>query len=179
MVNLIGKQAPIFTLKAIMPNKSVGNVALEPIKSAGKWTVLFFYPMDFTEVCPTEITAFSDRYDEFIDLNTEIIGVSKDTVETHLKWINTDRFHNGVGQLAYPLAEDVQGELAQLYRVYNEQEQLALRALFIISPDGELQYESVFHYNIGRDIDEILRVLQALQTGGLCPANWRPGDALL
>lgn len=102
-----------------------------------KWTVLFFYPMDFTFVCPTEITAMSDRYDEFEDLDAEVIGVSTDTIHTHLAWINTDRKENGLGQLKYPLAADTNHEVSREYGVLIEEEGVALRGLFIINPEGE------------------------------------------
>lgn len=176
---MVGKQAPDFTMDAVLPDKSFGKVSLEEIIKQDKWTVLFFYPMDFTFVCPTEITAMSDRYDEFEDLDAEVIGVSTDTIHTHLAWINTERTKNGIGELKYPLAADHNQKVARDYGVLIEEEGVALRGLFIINPEGELQYQTVFHNNIGRDVDETLRVLQALQTGGLCPANWRPGQATL
>lgn len=176
---MVGKQAPNFTMEAVLPDKSFGKVSLEDIKAQDKWTVLFFYPMDFTFVCPTEITAMSDRYDEFEDLDAEVIGVSTDTIHTHLAWINTDRTKNGLGELKYPLAADTNHEISKEYGVLIEEEGIALRGLFIINPEGELKYQTVFDNNIGRDVDETLRVLQALQTGGLCPANWRPGQATL
>lgn len=175
----VGKQAPLFEMDAVMPDKTFGKVSLKENIQQEKWTVLFFYPMDFTFVCPTEITAISDQYDLFEDLETEVIGVSTDTVYTHLAWINTDRTKNGLGQLKYPLAADHNHLVAKKYGVLIEEEGVALRGLFIISPEGELQYQVIHHDNIGRDIDEVLRVLQALQTGGLCPANWRPGDETL
>lgn len=176
---MVGKQAPVFTMDAVLPDKSFGKVSLEEIRKQDKWTVLFFYPMDFTFVCPTEITAMSDRYDEFEDLDAEVIGVSTDTIHTHLAWINTERTKNGLGELKYPLAADTNHQVSKEYGVFIEEEGIALRGLFIINPEGELQYQTVFHNNIGRDVDETLRVLQALQTGGLCPANWRPGQATL
>ncbi|MFJ7731973.1 peroxiredoxin [Lysinibacillus pakistanensis] len=176
---MVGKQAPDFTMEAVLPDKSFGKVSLEDIKAQDKWTVLFFYPMDFTFVCPTEITAMSDRYDEFEDLDAEVIGVSTDTIHTHLAWINTDRTQNGLGELKYPLAADTNHQISKEYGVLIEEEGIALRGLFIINPEGELKYQTVFDNNIGRDVDETLRVLQALQTGGLCPANWRPGQATL
>lgn len=176
---MVGKQAPDFTMEAVLPDKSFGKVSLEDIKAQDKWTVLFFYPMDFTFVCPTEITAMSDRYDEFEDLDAEVIGVSTDTIHTHLAWINTDRTQNGLGDLKYPLAADTNHQVSKEYGVLIEEEGIALRGLFIINPEGELKYQTVFDNNIGRDVDETLRVLQALQTGGLCPANWRPGQATL
>ncbi len=176
---MVGKQAPRFTMDAVLADKSFGKVSLEENMKQDKWTVLFFYPMDFTFVCPTEITAMSDRYDEFEDLDAEIIGVSTDTIHTHLAWINTDRQENGLGELQYPLAADTNHSVSRDYGVLIEEEGIALRGLFIINPEGEMQYQTVFHNNIGRDVDETLRVLQALQTGGLCPANWRPGQKTL
>ncbi|WP_144513803.1 peroxiredoxin [Bacillus sp. FJAT-22090] len=176
---MVGKQAPRFTMDAVLADKSFGKVNLEDIMKEDKWTVLFFYPMDFTFVCPTEITAMSDRYDEFEDLDAEVIGVSTDTIHTHLAWINTAREDNGLGELKYPLAADTNHAVARDYGVLIEEEGIALRGLFIINPEGEMQYQTVFHNNIGRDVDETLRVLQALQTGGLCPANWRPGQKTL
>jgi peroxiredoxin 2/4 len=176
---MVGKQAPRFEMDAVLPNKEFGKVSLEENMKNGKWTVLFFYPMDFTFVCPTEITALSDRYDEFEDLDAEVIGVSTDTIHTHLAWIKTDRKDNGLGDIKYPLAADTNHVVSREYGVLIEEEGIALRGLFIISPEGELMYSVVNHNNIGRDVDETLRVLQALQTGGLCPANWKPGQATL
>ena len=176
---MVGTQAPRFEMDAVMPNKKFGKVSLEKIMKDDKWTVLFFYPMDFTFVCPTEITAMSDRYGEFEDLDAEVIGVSTDTIHTHKAWINTDRGDNGLGELAYPLAADTSHKVATDYGVLIADEGVALRGLFIINQEGELQYQTVFDNNIGRDVDETLRVLQALQTGGLCPANWKPGQATL
>jgi peroxiredoxin 2/4 len=176
---MVGKQAPRFTMEAVLADKSFGKVSLEENMNQDKWTVLFFYPMDFTFVCPTEITAMSDRFDEFEDLDAQIIGVSTDTIHTHLAWINTARQDNGLGELKYPLAADTNHTVSRDYGVLIEEEGIALRGLFIINPEGEMQYQTVFHNNIGRDVDETLRVLQALQTGGLCPANWRPGQKTL
>ena len=176
---MVGKQAPNFEMEAVMPNKEFGKVSLEENIKAGKWTVLFFYPMDFTFVCPTEITAMSDRYNEFKELNAEVIGASTDTIHTHKAWINTPRDENGLGDLNYPLAADTNHAVTKEYGVLIEEEGVALRGLFIINPEGELQYQTVFHNNIGRDVDETLRVLQALQTGGLCPVNWKPGQKTL
>ena len=176
---MVGKQAPRFTMEAVLADKSFGKVSLEENMNQDKWTVLFFYPMDFTFVCPTEITAMSDRFDEFEDLDAQVIGVSTDTIHTHLAWINTAREDNGLGELKYPLAADTNHSVAREYGVLIEEEGIALRGLFIINPEGEMQYQTVFHNNIGRDVDETLRVLQALQTGGLCPANWRPGQKTL
>jgi peroxiredoxin 2/4 len=176
---LVGKPAPRFEMDAVLPNKEFGKVSLEDIKAQDKWTVIYFYPMDFTFVCPTEITALSDRYDEFEDLDTEVVGVSTDTIHTHLAWINTPRDENGLGQLKYPLAADTNHTVSKEYGVLIEEEGIALRGLFIINPEGELVHSVVHHNNVGREVDEVLRVLQALQTGGLCPADWKPGQETL
>ncbi|WP_017756173.1 peroxiredoxin [Calidifontibacillus oryziterrae] len=176
---MVGKQAPRFEMEAVLPNKEFGKVSLEENMKNDKWTVLFFYPMDFTFVCPTEIVAMSDSYELFQDLDAEIIGVSTDTIHTHLAWINTDREKNGLGQLKYPLAADTNHTVSRDYGVLIEEQGVALRGLFIINPEGELQYSVVNDLNVGRSVDETLRVLQALQTGGLCPANWKPGQATL
>ncbi len=176
---MVGKQAPRFEMEAVLANKEFGKVSLEETMKNDKWTVLFFYPMDFTFVCPTEITALSDRYEEFEDLDAEVIGVSTDTIHTHLAWIKTDRKDNGLGNIKFPLAADTNHSVSRDYGVLIEEEGIALRGLFIISPQGELQYVVVNHNNIGRDVDETLRVLQALQTGGLCPVNWKPGQSTL
>ncbi|PSL50861.1 alkyl hydroperoxide reductase subunit AhpC [Salsuginibacillus halophilus] len=176
---MVAKQAPRFEMNAVMPNKEFGKVKLNDMMSEDKYTVLFFYPMDFTFVCPTEIQAMSDRYDEFEDLDAEIIGVSTDTIHTHKAWINTSREDNGLGDLNYPLAADTNHQISRDYGVLDEGEGVALRGLFIISPEGELVYSVVTHNDVGRDVDETLRVLQALQTGGLCPANWKPGEETL
>ena len=178
-VCMVGKKAPLFEVHAVFPNGKSGIVSLAQNIKNDLWTVVIFYPKDFTKVCPTEITAVSDRYDEFEDLETMVVAMSTDSVNAHKEWIATPRYENGVGYLNFPLASDTNGFVSRLYNVYNEEEQVSLRGLFIINPEGELQYITVFHNNIGRDADETLRVLQALQTGGLCPADWRPGDELL
>ncbi len=179
MERMVGKQAPDFTLDAVMENKTFGKVSLAENMKNDKWTILFFYPMDFTFVCPTEILAFSERVGEFADLDASVIGVSTDTIHTHLAWINASLEDNGLGQLNFPLAADTNHNLSRDYGVLIEEEGIALRGLFIVNPEGELMYSTVFHNNVGRDVDETLRVLQALQTGGLCPANWRPGQKTL
>ncbi|GAB6933644.1 peroxiredoxin [Calditerricola satsumensis] len=174
---IVGKPAPDFEMEAVMPNGEFGKVKLSDYK--GKWLVLFFYPLDFTFVCPTEITALSDRYEDFKDLDCEIIGVSTDSKYSHKAWINTPRDANGLGKLKYPLASDQLHTVSRDYGVYLEDQGVALRGLFIIDPEGIVRYQVVHDLNVGRDVDEVLRVLQALQTGGLCPANWKPGQETL
>lgn len=174
----MGLPAPSFQLPSTKNIETLEEaVKLDDYK--GKWLMLFFWPYDFTFVCPTEIIAFSDRYDEFLDLDCEVIGVSVDSVYTHKAWMNTSRDSNGIGPIRYPLASDITKETAQAYGVLNEKEGVAHRGLFIIDPEGILRYQVVTDMNVGRSVDETLRVLQALQAGGLCPANWKPGQSTL
>jgi peroxiredoxin (alkyl hydroperoxide reductase subunit C) len=174
----IGKPAPDFDMastKNITTLKE--NVKLSDYK--GKWTVLLFYPLDFTFVCPTELTAFSDRYEEFQRIGAEIIGVSTDSVFSHRAWINTPREKGGVEGLKYPLAADSTRSVTRSYGVLIEDRGIALRGLFVIDPEGVLRYKVVHDLNIGRSVEETLRVIQALQTGGLCQAEWKPGQPTL
>jgi peroxiredoxin (alkyl hydroperoxide reductase subunit C) len=174
----VGKPAPDFNLPSTKNLETLKeNVKLSDYK--GKWLILMFYPLDFTFVCPTELTAFSDRLDEINGVGAEVIGISTDSVHSHRAWIKTPRDQNGIEGLRYPLASDVAGRLAAKYNILVEEANIALRGLFIINPDGVLQYSVVHDLNIGRSVDETLRVLQGLQTGGLCAANWTPGQANL
>ncbi len=145
----------------------------------GKWLVFFFYPLDFTFVCPTEITALSDRASEFQEFDCEILGCSTDSVFSHWAWLNTPREKNGIAGTQFPLVSDFTKSVARAYGVLDEKSGVAQRGLFIIDPDGVLKYAVVTDDNVGRSVEETLRVLQALQTGGLCPAEWKPGKALL
>jgi peroxiredoxin (alkyl hydroperoxide reductase subunit C) len=174
----VGKPAPDFDLPS---TKNIDTLA-ENVKLSdytGKWLILLFYPLDFTFVCPTELTAFSDRLDELEGVGAEVIGVSTDSVHSNRAWINTPRDQNGIEGLKYPLASDVGGRLAAKYNILVEESNIALRGLFIINPEGILQYAVVHDLNIGRSVEETLRVLQGLQTGGLCAADWKPGDSNL
>ncbi|WP_199615482.1 peroxiredoxin [Paenibacillus alkalitolerans] len=175
---LVGKKAPEFTMETALGNgKDFGKVSLSDYK--GKWLVFFFYPLDFTFVCPTEIIALSEAYDQFQDLDCEILGCSTDSKFSHRAWINTPRDQNGLGQLNYPIASDINKTVARDYGVLDENEGIAFRGLFIIDPEGELKYQVVTHNDVGRSVEETIRVLQALQSGGLCPANWKPGQKTL
>ncbi|MFF2091103.1 peroxiredoxin [Paenibacillus sp. NPDC058174] len=172
---LVGRPAPDFTMDtATGDGKDFGTASLSDYK--GKWLVLFFYPLDFTFVCPTEITALSLAAEEFSKLNTEILGVSVDSKHSHRAWINTPVNDNGLGELNFPLAADITKKVASDYGVLIEEEGIALRGLYIIDPQGEVKYQVVNHNDVGRSVDETLRVLQALQSGGLCPMNWKPGQ---
>ena len=171
----VGQPAPDFNMPSTRNMETLAeNVKLSDYK--GKWLILLFYPLDFTFVCPTELTAFSDRLDELTGIGAEVIGISTDSVHSHRAWIKTPRDQNGIEGLRYPLASDTGGRLAAKYNILVEEEGIALRGLFIINPEGILQYAVVHDLNIGRSVDETLRVLQGLQTGGLCAADWTPGQ---
>jgi peroxiredoxin (alkyl hydroperoxide reductase subunit C) len=146
---------------------------------AGKWVVLLFYPLDFTFVCPTELTTFSDKLGDFEGVGAEVIGVSTDSVHSHRAWLRTPRAQNGVEGLKYPLASDITKQVSRDYGVLIEDKGIALRGLFVIDPEGVLRYAVVHDLNVGRSSEETLRVIQALQTGGLCQAEWRPGQETL
>lgn len=172
---LVGRPAPDFTMQTVSGDgKGFGKVSLSDYR--GKWLVFFFYPLDFTFVCPTEITALSEAAAQFEALDTEILGASVDSIHSHKAWINTPKDSNGLGRLNFPLAADITKQVAKDYGILIEEEGIALRGLFIIDPEGELKYQVVNHNDVGRSVEETLRVLQALQSGGLCPMNWKPGD---
>ncbi len=174
----VGLPAPDFNMASTKNLETLEeNVKLSDYK--GKWTILLFYPLDFTFVCPTELTAFSDRYEEFEGIGADIIGVSTDSAFSHRAWINTPRDKGGVADMKYPLAADITGEVSRKYGVLIEDKGIALRGLFVIDPEGILKYQVVHDLNIGRSVDETIRVVQGLQTGGLCAAEWKPGDSNL
>jgi alkyl hydroperoxide reductase subunit AhpC len=158
----VGHPAPAFVMKtAHNLQRLESRVALEDYRD--RWLVMFFYPMDFTFVCPTEILALSDRYEEFIELGADVLGVSTDSVYAHRAWIQTPREQNGVAGLQFALASDITKSVSADYGVLVEDEGVALRGLFIIDPAGILQYVVVHNLNIGRSVDETLRVLEGLQ----------------
>jgi len=174
----VSSEAPDFDMASTANIKTLAqNVKLSDY--AGKWLVMLFYPLDFTFVCPTELTAFSDRYEEFEGIGAEVIGVSTDSVYSHRAWLQTPRDKGGVEGLKYPLASDITKQVSNDYGVLIEDQGIALRGLFVIDPEGVLRYKVVHDLNIGRSVDETLRVIQALQTGGLCQAEWRPGQETL
>lgn len=173
MDRLVGKKAPNFSMTtALGDGNDFGRATLEEYK--GKWLVLFFYPLDFTFVCPTEITAYSKRYEEFKKEGAEVLGVSVDSEHSHRAWINSS-----LGKLNFPLASDLTKQVSLDYGVLVEEKGIALRGLFIIDPEGIVKYSVVHDLNVGRSVDETLRVLKALKTGGLCPVDWTEGEETL
>jgi peroxiredoxin (alkyl hydroperoxide reductase subunit C) len=173
-VSLVQKNAPDFKGKAVVGHE-FRDLSLSQYK--GKWVILFFYPLDFTFVCPTEIIDFSERTDEFKKLNAEVIGCSVDSEFTHLAWINTPRKEGGLGEIKYPLLSDINKNIAQDYGVLAGG--VALRGLFIINPKGQVVYEVVHDLAVGRNPDETLRVLAAFQqvekTGEVCLSGGEDG----
>ncbi|MFM9157957.1 MAG: peroxiredoxin, partial [Dolichospermum sp.] len=173
-----GQLAPDFTATAVV-DQQFKSIKLSDYR--GRYVVVFFYPLDFTFVCPTEITAFSDRYAEFSTLNTEVLGISVDSEFSHLAWMQTDRKSGGVGDLNYPLVSDIKKEISAAYNVLDPSSGIALRGLFILDKDGILQYATINNLAFGRSVDETLRILQAIQhvqshPDEVCPIDWQPGD---
>ena len=167
----VGQPAPGFSLDGVLDGEFV-EVKLDD--HTGNWVVLFFYPLDFTFVCHTEIRGFSARLKEFEELGAQVIGCSVDSKYSHLAWAERD-----FGKLGFPLLSDIKREATEAYGVLLPDEGIALRGTFIIDPEGVLRYAVVHDNSIGRNTDETLRVLQALQTGELCPVDWKPGEATL
>ena len=172
----VGRPAPDFSLEAVVSteeDKQFKQVSLGDYK--GKWLVLFFYPADFSFVCPTEIRGFNTSLAAFRKLGAEIVGASADSKYSHLAWLE----RGDLGELHFPLLADFTKETARDYGVLEEETGMALRGLFIIDPQGVIQYQVVQNLNVGRSVEEVLRVLGGLQTGGLCPLNWQPGEKTL
>uniref|UniRef100_A0A1I8GRM2 Thioredoxin peroxidase n=4 Tax=Macrostomum lignano TaxID=282301 RepID=A0A1I8GRM2_9PLAT len=172
-----GQPAPAFACKAMLPDQSFADVSLADY--SGKYVVLFFYPADFTFVCPTEIIAFSDRASEFEAINCQVLACSSDSHFVHLAWSNTSRKEGGIGKLNIPVLADRSQSICRAYGVLKEDEGVAYRGLFIISDTGVLRQITVNDLPVGRSVDETLRLVQAFQFtdkhGEVCPANWKPG----
>jgi alkyl hydroperoxide reductase subunit AhpC len=171
MISVLQK-APDFKASAVVGKGDFVNLSLSDFK--GKYLVLFFYPLDFTFVCPTEIKEFSTRHEEFKRLNAAVVGASCDSKFAHKAWIL-----NGLGELNYPLVADFDKTLTRSYGALLEPQGHPTRATFIVDPDGVLQYLCFHNTNVGRSVSETLRVLQGLQTGDRCPVDWKPGDRTL
>lgn len=177
MSTLVTKEAPDFTAQAVMGDNEFAELKLSSYR--GKYVLLFFYPLDFTFVCPSEIIAFDKAVKEFKKKNVEVIGVSVDSHFTHLAWKNTPRDKGGIGKIQYPLVSDLDRSIAKNFGVlFNES--LALRGLFLIDKEGIVRHALVNDLPLGRSVDEAIRVIDALQFtekyGEVCPANWHDGD---
>lgn len=177
MAVLVGKPAPDFTATAVYGNNEIKELKLSSLR--GKYVVLFFYPLDFTFVCPSELIAFDHRLDEFKQRDVEVIGVSIDSQFTHLAWKNTPIKEGGIGQVGYPLVADIKHEIARAYDVELEAAGVALRGSFLIDKNGVVQHQVVNMLPLGRNVDEMIRMVDALQFteehGEVCPAGWNKG----
>jgi len=169
--------APDFSATAVMPDDSFQTISLSDYR--GKYVVLFFYPLDFTFVCPSEILAFDKKVEDFRKRNCEVIGVSVDSHFTHLAWRGTEVRKGGIGPIRYPLVADIKKEIAREYGVLHD-DSVALRGLFLIDKEGVVRHALVNDLPLGRNVDEAVRILDALQYteehGQVCPANWREGE---
>ena len=177
MTTLVTKEAPDFKAQAVMADNSFKEISLSDYK--GKYVVLFFYPLDFTFVCPTEIIAFNKSLAEFKKRNTEVIGVSVDSHFSHWAWKNTDPSNGGIGDIQYPLVADLKKEIAKSYGVLFD-DSIALRGLFLIDKKGVIRHGLVNDLPLGRSVEEAIRMVDALQffetNGEVCPANWKKGE---
>lgn len=177
MSTLVTQEAPDFTAQAVMGDNTFEEVQLSSYR--GKYVLLFFYPLDFTFVCPSEIIAFDEALDKFRAKNAEVIGVSVDSHFTHLAWKNTPRDQGGIGDINYPLVADLDKNISREYGILSG-ESVALRGLFLIDKEGVVRHELVNDLGLGRSVDEAIRMLDALQFseehGEVCPANWHEGD---
>jgi len=177
MSTLVTTEAPDFTAQAVMPDNSFADLTLSSHR--GKYVLLFFYPLDFTFVCPSEIIAFDKKLDAFKEKHCEVIGISVDSHFSHYAWKNTPVKNGGIGNVQFPLVADITKQIARDYGVlFNDA--IALRGLFIIDKEGIVRHGLVNDLPLGRNVDEALRVLDALQFtekhGEVCPANWKPGE---
>jgi len=176
---LVGKQAPGFKATAVMADGSI-NPDFKLADYTGKYVVLFFYPLDFTFVCPTELIAFSKRIKEFEDRDVQVIGCSIDSQFTHIAWRNTAVDDGGIGAVAYPLVADVKHEICRAYDVEFEDAGVAYRGSFLIGKDGKVHHQVVNDLPLGRNVDEMLRMIDALQFtekySEVCPAGWSKGE---
>ncbi len=178
LCTLVTQEAPDFTAEAVLPDNTFGQIKLSSFR--GRYVVLFFYPLDFTFVCPSEILAFNKRLEEFKKRNCEVIGVSVDSKFTHLAWKNTPVDNGGIGNIQYPLVQDLNKAIAKSYGIlFNEA--VALRGLFLIDTRGIIRHAVINDLPLGRSVTEALRMVDALQfveTHGdqVCPANWQEGD---
>ena len=179
MAVLVSKPAPDFTAQAVMGNNEIREFTLSK-EISGKYAVIFFYPLDFTFVCPSELIAFDHRLAEFKARGVEVIGVSIDSQFTHLAWKNTPVNNGGIGQVRYPLVADIKHEICRAYDVEFAQAGVAFRGSFLIDQKGIVRHQVINDLPLGRNMEELIRLVDALQFheehGEVCPANWKKGD---
>ncbi|HAU29284.1 MAG TPA: alkyl hydroperoxide reductase [Rhodospirillaceae bacterium] len=173
----VGDKFPAFSLKAVVSREPGGEfTTITNETHAGKWLIVFFWPKDFTFVCPTEIASFGEKMQECENGNTQILGVSTDSEYVHLAWRTHDP---NLADLPFPMLSDIKHELSATLGILDKDEGVALRATFIVDPKGIIRHVSVNDLETGRNTDEVMRLLEALQTGKLTPCNWKPGTATL
>ena len=174
---LVTKKAPEFEAQAVMPDNSFANITLSSLR--GKYVLIFFYPLDFTFVCPSEILAFNRQVEALRKRNCELLGISVDSVYTHLAWKNTPVNEGGIGRINFPLVSDMAKDISRDYGVLLE-DGVSLRGLFLIDKEGIVRHQLINDLPLGRDVDEAIRMVDALQFteehGEVCPANWHPGE---
>jgi len=177
-MSLVTKKAPDFTATAVMADNSFEEISLADYR--GKYTILFFYPLDFTFVCPTEIIAFDKHLEEFKKLGCELIGASIDSQFSHWAWKNTPVEKGGIGPIRYPLVADITKQISRDYGILLDESGVALRGLFLIDKEGVVRHAVINDLGLGRSVEEALRVLKALQHletyGEVCPADWHEGE---
>ncbi len=176
-MTLVGKEAPDFKATAVITNKFDENFKLE--KFIGKYVILFFYPLDFTFVCPTELHAFQEKLEEFKKKNAEVIACSVDSQYSHYAWLDTPKEKGGIKGIEYPIIADITKDISKAYGVLNEEAGVAFRGLFLIDKKGIVRHELINDLFLGRSVEEALRVLDGLicyeTQGEVCPANWNAG----
>jgi len=171
----VGEKFPKFKKEAVLADNQIGKITSDDHKKDGKWMVIFFYPKDFTFVCPTEIVEFNNNYSKFADLNAEVYGVSTDTQEVHLAWKTNDP---RLSKLSFPLIEDTSKSLSKKLGIL-QPSTVAYRATFIVDPEGIIQWVNCNNDSTGRNVQEVLRALEATQNPGLTGCDWQPGDSTL
>lgn len=175
---LVGRKAPDFTANAVKENQIIDSFSLSDLK--GKYIVLYFYPLDFTFVCPTELHAFNEKLEEFSKRNVELVAVSVDSHYSHFAWLSTPRAKGGIEGVKYPIVSDITKEISSAYDVLVQGQGIAYRGLFLIDKDFIVRHQLVNDLPLGRSVDEVIRMVDALQffeeRGEVCPANWRKGE---
>lgn len=175
---LVGKRAPEFKAKAVIRDKIYDDFCLSDY--LGKYIVFFFYPLDFTFVCPTELHAFQAKTEEFEKRNAQLVGCSIDSWFSHIAWLSTPKVRGGIEGISYPLVSDIHKTISRSFQVLNEEEGIAYRGLFLIDREGVIRHQLINDFPLGRSVDEALRLLDALifheEYGEVCPANWKTGE---
>ena len=177
-MTLIGKKAPFFKAKVVIQDKILDNFSLEQFK--GKYVVFFFYPLDFTFVCPTELHAFQEKQEEFVKRNASLVACSVDSPFSHYAWLKTPKNKGGIEGITYPIVSDLNKNIAKDYQVLKEDEGIAYRGLFLIDPQGIIRHQLINDLPLGRSVTEVLRTLDAVsffeKNGEVCPADWQKGS---